>query len=89
MLLPVAVCHGLEPDREPVVRMLVQHTCIRGLVVRLEDELVGGSPAPETLRELGETLEAHIRLEERETFPLLETELPDHALAEVTARLGA
>lgn len=89
VLLPVAVCHGLEPNSEPVVRMIVQHTRIRGLVVRLEDELAIGLPNPETLRKLGETLEAHIRLEEREVFPLLESELPDHALAEMTSRLGA
>lgn len=87
VLLPVALRHGLEPDREPLVRMLVQHARIRGLVFRLEDELAGGYPTTETLRKLGETLEAHIRLEEREVFPLLESELPDHALEEVTSRL--
>src|SRR5688500_7725990 len=41
----------------------------------------------DTLRNLGVLLEAHIRLEERHVFPLIEQTLPEHALQEVAYRL--
>jgi hypothetical protein len=37
--------------------------------------------------ELGEQLEAHIRLEVREAFPLMEDNLPEHTLQEVVSWL--
>ena len=43
----------------------------------------------ETLRALGEQLEAHIRLEERRVFPFIEETLPERALNEITSRLEA
>jgi hemerythrin-like domain-containing protein len=70
-----------------VVEMLEDHARIRGLVMRLSDEVVGGNVRPETLREIGDRLEAHIRLEERVVFPLVEESLPEAALTELAARL--
>jgi hypothetical protein len=55
--------------------------------MRLSDETMGGNVRPETLREIGEQLEAHIRLEEREVFPLIEKSLSEAALTELAARL--
>ena len=52
--------------------MLEDHARIRGLVMQLSDEAIGGNVRPETLHEIGERLEAHIRLEERGVFPLVE-----------------
>ena len=75
--------------QEPVVEMLLQHARIRGLVMGLSDEVKDGSVRPETLGSIGELLETHIRLEEREVFPTIEEAFPEEALREVAARLEA
>ena len=87
VLLPVMARHGGELSREPIVEMLQGHAQIRALVMRLSDETMGGNVRPETLHEIGEQLEAHIRLEEREVFPLIEKSLSEAALTELAARL--
>ena len=55
--------------------------------MRLSDEVMGGNVRPETLNEIGEQLEAHLRLEERALFPLVEEALSEAALTELAARL--
>lgn len=72
-LLPLAL-----PELE---RVLLEHQRIRALVRRLRDE----GPVAETLAELGALLEAHIRLEERVVFELVQ-EHAGEALASL--RLG-
>ena len=90
MLLPVLARYREDLlGREPVVEMLLQHARIRGLVMGLSDEVKVGSVRPETLGSIGELLEAHIRLEEREVFPTIEEALPEEALREVADRLEA
>jgi hemerythrin-like domain-containing protein len=69
--------------------MLLQHAKIRGLVMGLSDEVKVGGVRPERLGSIGELLEAHIRLEEREVLPTIEEALPAEALREVAARLEA
>ena len=78
VLLPVMARHGGDVSQAPLVEMLEDHARIRGLVMRLSDEVVGGNVRPETLREIGHRLETHIRLEES---------LPEAALTELAARL--
>jgi hemerythrin-like domain-containing protein len=68
--------------------MLGQHAKIRGLVMQLSGEYADSNLRPETLGEIGELLEAHIRLEEREAFPMIEEVLPEAALREVASRLA-
>lgn len=88
VLLPVVARHGGDLlEAEPVAEMLVQHARIRGLAMQIRDEVGRDDVQPNTLRELGEQLEDHIRLEEREVFPLIEEALPETALNEVAARL--
>jgi iron-sulfur cluster repair protein YtfE (RIC family) len=87
VLLPVLSRHGGDPARGPLVEMLAQHARIRGLVMQLSDEVTDGDARPETLRSIGELLEAHIRLEERQAFPMIEETLTDDALREVADRL--
>jgi hemerythrin-like domain-containing protein len=87
VLLPVMARHGGNLSWEPLVGMLEGHARIRGLVMRLSDEVVGGNVRPQTLHEIGEQLEAHIRLEERAVFPLVEESLSEAALTELAARL--
>jgi hemerythrin-like domain-containing protein len=57
--------------------------------MQLGDELERDGVLRDTLQSLGEELEAHIRLEEREVFPSIEEALPEEALHEVSARLEA
>jgi hemerythrin-like domain-containing protein len=87
VLLPVLARHGGDLAREPVVKMLNQHARIRGLVMELSDQAMDGSVRPETLQGIGEQLEAHIRLEEREVFPIIEDVLPKEGLKELGSRL--
>jgi hemerythrin-like domain-containing protein len=89
VLLPVLARHGGNLAEPSVVEMLAQHARIRGLAMELGDELGRQRIKGETLRKLGEQLEAHIRLEERRVFPFIEETLPEHALKEVTSRLEA
>ena len=70
------------------MEMLAQHARIRGLVMQLSGEFAGLDVRPETLGEIGELLETHIRLEEREVFPRIEEVLPEAALKEVASRLA-
>ena len=87
VLLPVMARYGGDLSRKALVEMLEDHARIRGLVMRLSDEAMGGNVRPETLHEIGERLEAHIRLEERAVFPLVEESLSEEALKELAARL--
>jgi hemerythrin-like domain-containing protein len=87
VLLPVLACYGGDLGEHPILQMLTQHARIRGLTMQLSDELEQDEVREDTLRSLGEQLEAHIRLEEREVFPLIEETFPEHALQEVASRL--
>jgi hemerythrin-like domain-containing protein len=80
VLLPVLARYEGDLRKQPILRMLTQHARIRGLAMQLSDELEQGEIQEDTLRNLGEQLEAHIRLEEREVFPLIEETLPERAL---------
>lgn len=58
-------------DRPSVARMLEDHLAIRREALRIE----AGDASLEELRELGVRLEAHVRFEERELFPIIEAAL--------------
>jgi hemerythrin-like domain-containing protein len=88
VLLPVLARYGENMYQRPVVEMLAQHSQIRGLVMRLSDEVIDGDIRLETLGSIGRALEAHIQLEEREVFPMIEMTLPGEALKEVASRLA-
>jgi hemerythrin-like domain-containing protein len=75
VLLPAYAAYG-DPEALCVVRMLVDHVRIRAQAQRLELE---DAPAVESLHALGTALERHVRLEEREVFPLIEAALPPKA----------
>ncbi len=87
VLLPVLARYGGDLGKEPILQMLTQHARIRGLAMQLSDELEQDKIREDTLQNLGDQLEAHIRLEEREVFPLIEETLPERALQEVASRL--
>jgi iron-sulfur cluster repair protein YtfE (RIC family) len=87
VLLPVLARYGGDLGERHILQMLTQHARIRGLAMQLSDELEQGKIREDTLRKLGEQLEAHIRLEERQVFPLIEETLSERALQEVASRL--
>jgi hemerythrin-like domain-containing protein len=87
VLLPVLARYGQDVSQRRLMEMLAQHAQIRGLVMQLSDEYAAGNTRPETLRDIGDRLEVHIRLEERQVFPMIEEALSEEALKEVTSRL--
>jgi len=83
VLLPAFAAHA-DPGHPVVVRVLLDHVAIR----RDVDRLAAGVPL-ELLHDLGARLAAHVDLEERELFPLVEATLPEDALAALGERLRA
>lgn len=79
ILLPAFAAHA-DPAAEPLVQMLLDHARIRAQAARLEH----GDCELDILHRLGDELAAHVRLEERAVFPLVETTIPEPALT----RLG-
>jgi hypothetical protein len=72
ILLPAFAGHG-DPHHPLVARALCDHVAIR----HRADALAGRpSPPLAALHELGSRLGDHVRLEERELFPLIEQALP-------------
>ncbi len=87
VLLAIYARYGGDLDAEPIQEMVADHARIRGLVVGLAEEAESNTVARETLRKIGERLEAHIRLEERRVFPLVESFLSERGLNEIGALL--
>jgi hemerythrin-like domain-containing protein len=79
LLLPAYARHT-GCDKPEIVRVLTDHVDLRR---RGQDLEANAHPDPSALRELGERLEAHIRFEERELFPMIESALPDGELAQL------
>lgn len=71
LLFPLALSERQEPPAL-LVRALVDHIRIHSLVAKLRTAVRVGEVSPELAALVGRTLEAHIRLEERELFPLIE-----------------
>ena len=82
VLLPGWALHA-EIDRAGVARMLDEHLAIRREALRLE----AGLASLAKVRELGETLNDHVRFEERELFPRIEADLDEAALEQLAAAI--
>jgi hypothetical protein len=82
VLLPAFAAHG-DPYHPLVARVLCDHVAIRHRVGALAFDRAS---APAGLHALGRQLDAHVRLEERELFPLIESAL---TAAELAALAGA
>lgn len=87
VFLAVFARYGGDLDAEPIREMVADHARIRGLVMTLIEEDRSGEVSTDTLRKIGERLEAHIRLEERRVFPLVESSFSERGLNEIGARL--
>jgi Hemerythrin HHE cation binding domain len=85
ILLPAYAGYG-DCRHALVARVLCDHIAIR----HLADELATcTSPSPSMLRRLGTQVSDHVRLEERELFPMIERALPARALSDVAEALNA
>lgn len=82
VLLPRWAALG-SVDAGAAARLSAEHLSIRTAVLGLERE-----PTLDAAHALGRELDAHVRFEERELFPLIESDLDDEALA-VLARAVA
>jgi hypothetical protein len=83
VLLPAYAGHG-DSHHPLVAEVLCDHVAIRhGADVLAR----GGAATVADLHELGVRLEQHVRLEERELFPLIESAMPPAQLAAVAAAL--
>jgi Hemerythrin HHE cation binding domain len=83
ILFPAYAGYG-DPYDPLLGRALCDHVAIRRAV-----DVATGDPAPPvgTLHKLGAMISDHVRLEERELFPLIERALPEAELAVVAAAL--
>ena len=83
VLFPAYSGHG-DPEHPLIRRALADHTDIR----RRVNDLAKDPRAPvAALRAIGACLADHVRMEERELFPLVEEAMPDDALAELADTL--
>lgn len=73
-------------DSPLMQRALSEHAQIREAALAIEGS---DSPGGAELNRIGELLAGHVRLEEREIFPMLEAELPDDVLAKLGERIDA
>ena len=64
-------------------RVVLQHVQIHALVARLAAEVEAGRVTAETEGAVAGALEKHIRLEEREVFPVIQEVVPDGELTEI------
>jgi hemerythrin-like domain-containing protein len=82
-LLAPALPPGDAELAEGAARMRREHDDLRRRA-----RVVGDAPEAE-LQELGTLLDAHVRFEERELFPLIEERLPDSELEALGRRIAA
>ena len=81
-LFPLFIRH-VQSQPAPLREARVQHVQLEGLARRLEIAVAAGTVDRETLDATGELLDAHIRLEERQLFPLIEELVPDDELGKL------
>lgn len=72
------------PDNELIKKMIDEHIKLYELIYIIEVR----DPDDELLNHFGEKLEAHIRFEERELFPMLQETLSEEQLDEIGKKLG-
>ncbi|MFC0015175.1 MULTISPECIES: hemerythrin domain-containing protein [Allobacillus] len=77
VLIPLYLRFENEPDIDLIKKVLYQHAEIRGMIAAIRNNQQADH---EQLNLLGYLLEEHVRLEERELFPIIEKAVPDNYL---------
>jgi iron-sulfur cluster repair protein YtfE (RIC family) len=62
--------------KDPLIRLLLDHVQMHGLVGRLQAELAGEGASADTMLAIASGLQEHIRYEEKVFFPLVESLAP-------------
>jgi hemerythrin-like domain-containing protein len=78
-LFPLFLRH-VRPQPAPLREARVQHVQLEGFARKLGIAVAAGIADQVTLDATGELLDAHIRLEERQLFPLIEELVPEDEL---------
>lgn len=86
IVFPLAI--GDERAAPLLGRVVMEHLQIHALVSRLSAEVVDGRTTRKSATELAVALEAHVRLEEGELFPLLEEVVPGDQLLAISLKLA-
>jgi iron-sulfur cluster repair protein YtfE (RIC family) len=84
ILFPAYAAHG-DPHHVLIARALCDHVGIRHHAQALAG---AAEPTLDALHELGHQLAAHVRLEERQVFPLIEQAVPSDELAVLARALS-
>jgi hemerythrin-like domain-containing protein len=71
-----------DESRDHVMRAVSEHLQMHALARALRRQLADGEADPETLKRLSELLTAHVRWEERDLLPLVESLLSPEQLEE-------
>lgn len=83
ILLPLYYTYAENPETELIKEMLYQHMQIRSLLYTIRENR---EDPYEKMNHLGELLKKHVRMEEREIFPLIEEAVPDKYLHQAYGR---
>jgi hypothetical protein len=83
VLLPAYALHG-DPRHPAIVQMLIDH-----MTIRRDAVLIATGGPTDIMHRLGANLMAHVRLEERQVFPLVEQTLSEDELDAIAVRLAA
>jgi hemerythrin-like domain-containing protein len=71
LFFPPLIDHG--EGRDLVLRAVAEHLRLHGLVTSLKHQLSSGEIDPRLLGDISALLPAHVRFEEQELFPLIES----------------
>ena len=82
LLFPLLVDHESVAGAL-LVQALLEHQRIHALARRLERDVAANEADGASMRELGALLDAHVRLEERQLFPLIEETVSEETIAEL------
>ena len=84
ILLPAWFAASPDADAAMAERVAAEHLALRTHA----EQLRNATPPVEELQRLGEALERHVRFEERELFPRIESDLDSASLSALGARLS-
>lgn len=87
ILLPAYARHACLDQDPAAMRLLADHAEIRAQIEQLETTLEAGQPIEEGVAKLARALHDHIRFEENEVFPRIESALDEAELQALRQRL--
>ncbi|PKR77100.1 hypothetical protein CEY16_10150 [Halalkalibacillus sediminis] len=77
ILIPLYMNYAEEVEEEMIKKLLYQHAQFRSILMEIRNDT---ETKAELMQRLGELLDEHVRLEEREFFPIVEKTVPENYL---------